>query len=79
MIKVTRSMLASVAAERMREQPGCRSVASVEIVDTPDGWELGTITHSGATDSNIIRARIAVSRGMKEKYYAASGTNDGAG
>jgi hypothetical protein len=47
-------MLASIAAERMREQPGCRSVATVEIVDTPDGWELGTIIHSGATPGNRL-------------------------
>ena len=68
MQKVTETMLATNAAERMREQPGCRSVSAVQINVTPTDWYLGIITHEAARDSDIVRGRIAVERAMKEKY-----------
>lgn len=68
MQELTESMLATNAAERMREQPGCRSVSAVEIIRTPEDRRLGMITHGGATDSDIVRGRIAVERALKQAY-----------
>jgi len=68
MEKVTKTMLAGIAASRMREEPGCRTVSSVQIVVTPTEWQLGMVTYADANHSDITRARIAVQRAMKEQY-----------
>jgi hypothetical protein len=65
---LTVSMLASIAAQRMREQPGCRTTQSVEIDVTPFGWTLGFVTAKNSNPNDIARGRIIVQRDMKHAY-----------
>jgi hypothetical protein len=62
---VTESMLASIAAQQMREQPRCRTCKLVEIDVTPLEWSLGMITAEGSNPRDINRGRIIVQRDMK--------------
>jgi hypothetical protein len=65
---VTEWMLASIAAQQMREQPGCRTTQSVEIDITPLDWTLGMTIAEGSNPSDITRGRIIVQRDMKLEY-----------
>lgn len=69
---VTEWMLASIAAQQMREQPGCRTTQSVEIDVTPLDWSLGEIIAEGNNPTDIARGRIVVQRDMKLKYELAA-------
>lgn len=68
MERITRSMLATNAAERMREEPGCATVSSVQVVGNSDDWRLKLVIHTAAIDRDINAGRIAVQRAMKERY-----------
>jgi hypothetical protein len=65
---VTEWMLASIAAQQMREQPGCQTTKSVEIDITSLDWTLGEIIADGKNPTDIARGRIVVQRDMKLKY-----------
>jgi hypothetical protein len=53
MIKVTRSMLAGIAAERMREQPGCRSVC--RRTDPPITLQICRLPNRRLPRSDVVR------------------------
>jgi hypothetical protein len=65
---VTDSMLAAIAAQWMREQPGCRTTQSVEIDITPLGWSLGLVNAKNCNPNDIARGRIIVQSKMKVEY-----------
>ena len=65
---LTESMLAAEAAQRMRDQPGCRTTKSVEIDITPSEWTLGMINADGSNPNDIARGKIIVQRDMKIEY-----------
>jgi hypothetical protein len=65
---ITESMLAAIAAQRMREQPGCQATKSVEIDVTSSDWSLGMVIAEGSNPGDIARGRIIVQRDMKLEY-----------
>jgi hypothetical protein len=66
--RITETMLAAMAAQLMREQPGCRATKSVEVDVTPSDWVLGRVVAEGSNPNAITRGRILVERDMKLKY-----------
>lgn len=65
---LTETMLASIAAQEMREQPGCRDTKLVEIDVTPLDWSLGKVVAPASNPNNVSRGKIIVQRDMKLKY-----------
>jgi hypothetical protein len=68
---VAKSMLAAIAAQWMREQPGCRATQSVEIDVTPHDWFLGLVEAKNSNPNEIARGSIVVQRKMKLDYDLA--------